>query len=67
MGNAGNDDTTIAGSTPGENPGTANPDMTVPLSTPVQVVIPTDPAIPKTSLSDSLYKGKSGEVVQPLL
>ena len=66
VGFSGNDDETAAGSVPGNNPGAADTGLTVPVSTSPQVVIPTDPAIPKTTLSDSLFKGTFGEEVKAM-
>jgi hypothetical protein len=52
---------------PGNNPGAVDPKgLTVPSSTQPAVVIDTDPAIPKTQLTQTLRIGSAGEQVKAL-
>lgn len=66
VGFSGNGDEQVAGSAPGANPGAVDTGLTVPASTGPQVVIPTDPALEKTQLTNSLHKGSFGEEVKAL-
>jgi hypothetical protein len=63
---SGGDGSSSASSSPGANPGAVDSMLTVPPSTASQVVVVTDPALPKTQLGQTLRKGMFGDDVKAL-
>lgn len=58
-------DPSVTGAPPGTNPGEVT-GLTVPGQTTPQVVVNTDPALPKTTLSQTLRKGMFGDEVKAM-